>query len=100
MREIRLARMDKTRPVVVLTREAVQPFLANITVAPITSTVRGISSEVPIGRLNGIAGKSVINFDNIRTISAERLGRHLGYLTDEYEGQIAAAITNAFGLGL
>ena len=44
MRPIHTARLDKTRPVVVLTRELVRPHMARVTVAPITSTVRGLST--------------------------------------------------------
>jgi len=49
MRPIHSARLDKTRPVLVLTREVVRPHLSRVTVAPITSTVRGLSTEVPVG---------------------------------------------------
>jgi len=49
MRPIHSARLDKTRPVLVLTREVVRPHLGRVTVAPITSTVRGLSTEVPVG---------------------------------------------------
>ncbi|WP_141007630.1 type II toxin-antitoxin system PemK/MazF family toxin [Nocardioides humi] len=49
MRDIHLARVDKTRPVVVLTRELARDALSNVTVAPITSTVKGIGTEVRVG---------------------------------------------------
>ena len=54
MRPIHLADLDKTRPVLVLTRELVRPHLTRVTVAPITSRVRGLSSELPVGTANGL----------------------------------------------
>ena len=54
MRSIHLARLDKTRPVLILTRELVRPYLSRVTVAPITGTVRGLSTELPVGRRNGL----------------------------------------------
>ena len=53
MRPIHTARLDKARPVLVLTREIVRPHLSRVTIAPITSTVRGLSTEVPVGRAPG-----------------------------------------------
>ena len=52
MRPIHVAQLDKARPVVVLTRELVRPHLARVTVAPITMTVRGLSTEVAVGPAN------------------------------------------------
>jgi hypothetical protein len=53
--------LDKTRPVLVLTRDTVRPHLTNVTVAPITSTIRGLSTEVPVGTANGLDHESVIS---------------------------------------
>jgi mRNA-degrading endonuclease toxin of MazEF toxin-antitoxin module len=50
LRPIYAARLDKPRPVVVLTRELVRPHMDRVTVAPITTTIRGLSTEVPVGR--------------------------------------------------
>lgn len=60
MREICLARLDKTRPVVVLTRAAARSAMTKVTLAPITSTVKGLHSEVPVGAANGLDGEGVI----------------------------------------
>ena len=83
---------------VVLTREAVRPYLRTVTVAPITSTIRGLSTEVQVGPANGLAHASVISCDNIQTIPADRLGRQLGFLHDRQEPELAAAIQAAFDL--
>jgi len=75
MRPIHTARLDKARPVLVLTREIVRPHLSRVTIAPITSTVRGLSTEVPVGRANGLDHDSVVSCDNIVTIPVSALGR-------------------------
>lgn len=49
MREIVLAQLDKTRPVLVLTRDRARGAMTKVTVAPITSTAKGFSSELPLG---------------------------------------------------
>ena len=74
VREICLARLDKTRPVVVLTREAARAAMTKVTVAPITSTIKGLSSEVPVGPDNGLEQHSVISVDNVVTIPSNLLG--------------------------
>ncbi|MCL2465564.1 MAG: type II toxin-antitoxin system PemK/MazF family toxin [Micrococcales bacterium] len=98
MRPIYLAQLDKVRPVVVLTRETVRPYLSNVTVAPITSTVRGLSTEVAVGVANGIDHASVISCDNIQTVPVRCLGRRLGFLFDAQEPALTAAIHCAFDL--
>jgi mRNA interferase MazF len=98
MRPIHMAQLDKARPVLVLTREVVRPHLARVTVAPITSTIRGLSTEVPVGRTNGLAQDSVVSCDNIVTVPASTLGRHLGYLLAAQEAQLAQAMRAAFDL--
>ncbi len=98
MRPIYLAALDKTRPVLVLTRELVRPFLTRVTVAPITTTIKGLSTEVPIGRLNGLDGDSVVSCGNILTIPVASLGRQVGYLLPSQEPLLADAIIAAFEL--
>ena len=98
MRPIHIAHVDKSRPVVVLTRELVRPHLARVTVAPITSTVRGLSTEVLVGPENGLDQTSVINCDSITTIPATTLGRLIGYLLPTQEAVLAGAIRSAFDL--
>lgn len=100
VREICLARLDKTRPVVVLTREAARPAMTKVTVAPITSTVKGLSSEVPVGPDNGLDQVSVISLDNVITIPANLLGRTVGFLNSEQESLLARAIVMAYDLDI
>lgn len=98
MRPIHLARLDKTRPVLVLTRDTVRPHLTNVTVAPITSTIRGLSTEVPVGTANGLDHDSVVSLDNIQTIPASYLGQQVGLLLLAQEDALARAIHAAFDL--
>lgn len=98
MREIRLARLDKTRPVVILTREPALEAMTKVTVAPITSTIKGLSSEVRLGRSNGLDNDCVASLDNIVTMAKADLGRTLGFLHDSQERDLARALVVAFDL--
>jgi mRNA interferase MazF len=98
MRPIHLASLDKPGPVLVLTRDAVRPYRTSITVAPITSTIRGLSTEVPVGPANGLGHESVVACDNVTTVPKATIGRHLGYLLASQERQLAEAIAAAFDL--
>ncbi|MCW3156781.1 type II toxin-antitoxin system PemK/MazF family toxin [Micropruina sonneratiae] len=100
MREICLARLDKNRPVVVLTREAARAAMTKVTVAPITSTIKGLNSEVPVGPDNGLEQLSVISLDNVVTIPANLLGRTIGFLTSDQEMLLAKAIVLAYNLDI
>jgi len=98
VRPIHAARLDKTRPVVVLTRELVRPHMARVAVAPITTTVRGLSTEVPLGPANGLEHVCVVSCDNIVTVPKSALGRQIGYLLPTQEAALTAAIHAAFDL--
>lgn len=98
MRPIHIAQLDKARPVLVLTRELVRPHLARVTVAPITTTARGLSTEVPVGLANGLQGEGVVSCDNVVTVPAETLGRQVGFLLPVQEQALTTAIHAAFDL--
>jgi mRNA interferase MazF len=98
VRPIHVAGLDKARPVVVLTRELVRPHLARVTVAPITTTIRGLSTEVPVGPANGLDQACVVSCDNIVTVPAGTLGRQIGYLLPGQEAALTAAIHAGFDL--
>lgn len=83
---------------VVLTREPVRAAMRRVTVAPITSTVKGLSTEVTVGTANGLDHDGVVSGDNIITIDKAALGRHVGFLFDQQERDLAAAIVSAFAL--
>jgi mRNA interferase MazF len=98
MRPIHLARLDKSRPALVLTRELVRPHLNTVTIAPITTTIRGLSTEVLCGSANGLEDRCVVACDHITTIPANALGQQLGRLLDEQEMDLTRAIHAAFDL--
>jgi mRNA interferase MazF len=98
MRPIHVAQLDKARPVLLLTRALVRPHLTTVTVAPITTTIRGLSTEVKVDEANGLSAPSVVSCDNITTIRAEALRDQIGVLLDDQEPQLGAAIRAAFDL--
>jgi mRNA interferase MazF len=100
MREICLVRLDKTRPALVLTREAARGAMTKATVAPINTTIKGLSSEVQVGPENGLEQDCVISLDNVLTVPVSSLGRTVGYLRADQEVQLARAVVLAYDLEL
>jgi mRNA interferase MazF len=98
VRPIHIAHLDKARPVLVLTRELVRPHLATVTIAPITTTIRGLSSEVRVDAANGLAGPSAVSCDNVTTVPKETLGAQIGSLLDHQEPELTLALHAAFDL--
>ncbi|HEU0190410.1 MAG TPA: type II toxin-antitoxin system PemK/MazF family toxin [Mycobacterium sp.] len=98
MRPIYSAQLDRPRPVPILTRELVGPHPTNVTVAPATTTARGLSTEVPVGAANGLNQPSIVSCDNIQTIPLSDVGRHVGCLVASQGSVLADAIGNAFDL--
>lgn len=100
MRPIVLVELDKVRPAVLLTREIAVPHLVHVSVAPITSRVRGIGSEVHVGPANGIDHAAVISCDNITTVPRDRIIRQIGSLLQDQERELAYAISHAYDLAI
>ena len=100
MREICLVRLDKTRPALVLTREPARAAMTKVTIAPIATTVKGLSSEVRVGPNNGLDHDCVVAFDNVITVPVDLLGRTVGYLSAAQEVQLARAVVLAYDLEL
>jgi mRNA interferase MazF len=59
---------DKRRPVVVLTRDSAIRYLPTVTVAPITSTIHGVPSEVVLSEDDGMKGRCAVNLHNALTV--------------------------------
>lgn len=98
--EVRLCRFpppDKQRPVLVLTRNNAIRHLSTVTVAPITSTVRGVPSEVILDIEDGMKGRCAVNLHNAVTISQARLGRRISDLSSKRMEQVCAALGFALG---
>jgi len=87
----------KLRPVVVVTRDEVLDVRANVTVAEITTTARGLVVEVPIDPASGIDQASVVNCDGLHTVSQRRLTKRLGSVDNETLEEICEGVTAALG---
>jgi mRNA interferase MazF len=88
---------DKQRPVVVLTRESAIRYLATVTVAPVTSTIRGVPSEVLLNEDDGMKTPCAVNLHNAITVSQRRLGRRVSRLSSARMSEICAALRFSFG---
>jgi mRNA interferase MazF len=98
--EIRLYRFpqpDKERPVLILTRGSAIPYLSRVTVSPITSTIRGVPSEVALGPEDGLRQPCVANLHNVMTVSQQGLGRRLAQLSAQRMREVCAALNFALG---
>jgi mRNA interferase MazF len=89
---------DKKRPVLILTRNSILEYLDEVTVAPITSTVRDIPSEVFLSKNEGMPRDCAINFDHIQTVSKRNIGSLITRLSTAKLKQVREAI--AFALDL
>ncbi len=97
IRLYRFARPDKQRPVVVLTRESAIPYLATVTVAPITSTIRDVPSEVRLSEADGMKAACAVNLHNIVSVSKAHLGRRVAALSPERLREVCGALGFALG---
>lgn len=88
---------DKKRPVVVLTRDSVLEYLGEVTVAPITSVIRDIPSEVVIGGADGMPRDCAINLDHVQTVSRGRLGAVVTTLGASRLDEVRRALLFALG---
>lgn len=80
--EIWEASVDKARPVVVVSRDDVRGRRESATVAAVTSTIRGLPTEVPVDHRDGVRQLSVVNCDDLMTIPKTRLARRIGRLSE------------------
>ena len=89
---------DKRRPVVILTRDSILEYLGEVTVAPLTSTVRDIPSEVLLSREDGMKKDCAINCDHIQTVSRGRVGTLIAAVTRKKLEEVRKAILFALDL--
>jgi mRNA interferase MazF len=89
---------DKRRPVLILTRNSIIDYLGEVTIAPVTSTVRDIPSEVVLTRRDGMARECAVNCDHIQTISKNALGALIAILTPLKMAEVGNAIHFALDL--
>ena len=74
VRWYRFSQPDRKRPVVILTRDSALEFLGEVTVAPITTTIRDIPTEVLLTREDGMPRDCAVNLDHVQTVSKDRIG--------------------------
>lgn len=89
---------DKKRPVLILTRDSILEYLGEVTVAPITTTVRDIPSEVFLSKQDGMIKDCAINFDHIQTISKGKIGSLITTLPTDKLKKVNEAIQFALNL--
>ena len=99
VRWYRFAAPDKRRPVLVLTRNSIIGSLGEVTVAPITTTVRGIPSEVALSVDDGMPRNCAVNCDHVQTVPKGRLGATSAHLSNDRMRAVATALRFALDLG-
>jgi mRNA interferase MazF len=97
VRFFRFPKPDKQRPVLILTRTSALEYLARVTVAPVTSTIRGVPSEVVLGPEQGMKQPCAVNLHNVVTVPRSGIGRLLTQLDAEHMSRVCGAL--AFSLG-
>jgi mRNA interferase MazF len=100
--EVRLYRFsspDKERPVLVLTRDSAIGYLANVTVAPVASTIRDVPSEVRLGVEDGLKVPCAVNLHNVATVATAHLGRRVCQLEPARMDEVCEALGFALGCG-
>ncbi len=90
---------DKRRPVLVLSRAAAIEVLHGIIVVPITTTVRGIPSEVLLNVAHGLKSPSAATLDNVQTVPKGRLERFVGHVDEPTMRRVCTALAVATGCG-
>ena len=98
IRWYKLKAPDKKRPVLILTRDSILEYLGEVTIAPITSTVRDIPSEVFLSKQDGMARDCAINFDHIQTVSKAKIGSLITKLSSDKLIQVRKAILFSLNL--
>ena len=98
--EVRLyqfAAPDKKRPALVLTRNSAIAYLSTVTVAPVTSTIRGVPSEVVLNEEDGMKSSCAVNLHNAVTVSQQRLGKRVAQLSSARMNEVCAALRFSLG---
>lgn len=93
----RFEKPDKPRPVLVLTRDGALSHLSTVTIAPITSTIRDVPSEVLLDVEDGMKGPCAVNLHNAVTISQDRLGKRVASLSNIRMKQVCIALRFSLG---
>ena len=94
---VRFPAPDKQRPAVILTQDSAIEYLNTVTVAPVTSSIRGIQSQVMLDERDGMKAPCVVNLHNIVTVPKHYVGSRITQLNRDRIEQICAAMDFALG---
>jgi mRNA interferase MazF len=86
---------DKKRPALVLTRNSAMAYLSSVTVAPVTSTIRGVPSEVVLHEEDGMKSPCAVNLHNAVTVSQQRLGKRVAQLSSARMNEVCRTAVRA-----
>lgn len=98
IRWYKFTRPDKKRPVLILTRDSVMEYLGELTIAPITTTVRNIPSEVFLSKTDGMPRDCAVNCDHLQTVSKGRIGTLITSLSATKMFDVAKAVRFALNI--
>ena len=97
IRWYKFTKPDKKRPVLILTRDSAIEFLGEVTIAPISTTIRNIPTEVFLTKADGMNTNSAVNFDRIQTVSKAKIGSVIALLNPDKLLQARRALLFALG---
>jgi mRNA interferase MazF len=97
IRWYKFSKPDKNRPVVILTRDSALDFLGEVTVAPITSSIRDIPTEVLLTKEDGMPRECAVNLDHIQTVSKGKIGPLITTLSSIKMSELRSALLFALG---
>jgi len=98
VRWYKFTRPDKKRPVLILTRDSILEYLGEVTVAPVTTTVRNIPSEVALSKNDGMPRTCAVNCDHLQTVAKGRIGPLITALPNEKMKDVSRAVGFALNL--
>ena len=98
IRWYRFRKPDKKRPVLILTRDSIIDYLCEITIVPVTSTIRDIPSETVLSKQDGMPRDCAVNCDHIQTVAKGKIGSLITSLSTERMQSVRNAIIFALGL--
>ena len=97
IRWYRFAKPDRKRPVLILTRDSALEFLDAVTIAPITSTIRDIPTEVLLTETDGVPRNCAVNLDHLQTVPKTRIGSVIATLPSSRMTEVRSALLFAMG---
>ena len=98
IRWYKFAHPDKKRPILILTRDSILDYLGEVTIAPITKTIRDIPSEVILTQREGMPMDCAVNLDHIQTVSKGKIGPLITSLSSEKLKEVAEAVRFALNI--